>query len=139
MSNSLKIDLPGIDFTAMARDTIAAKLTESLTGADETIRRIVIAAMDTKVEGNGQPARYADQRNMSFVEWLAQDLIREATKQALKDRVEKLRPVLEGIIEKQLMKNAGSIATSLTNKFIEQATNGYGVIVNLSAEIRVKD
>jgi hypothetical protein len=136
---SLTIDMPGVDFAGMARDAIAAKLTEALVGADDAIIRIVAAAMEQKVEGNGQPARYSDHRNTSYVEWIAQDLIREATKQALKDRVERLRPALEAQIERQLSKNVKSIAASLTESFIRQAIAGYGVNVKLTAEMRVKD
>lgn len=136
---SLTIDMPGVDFAGLAREAIAAKLTEALVGADDAIIRIVVAAMEQKVEGNGSPSRYANHNSDSFVEWLAKDLIREATKQALKDRVEKLRPALEALIEKQLSKNVKSIASSLTESFIKQAIAGYGVNVNLTAEMRVKD
>lgn len=135
----MNIEMPGVDFAGMARDAIAAKLTEALVGADDSIRRIVVAAMEQKVEGNGQPARYGDSRNSSYVEWLAQDLIRTATKTALAARVEKLRPSLEAQIEKQLSKNIKSIATSLTEAFIKQASAGYGVVINMTAEMRVKD
>jgi mRNA-degrading endonuclease toxin of MazEF toxin-antitoxin module len=137
--HSLTIDMPGVDFAGMAREAIAAKLTEALIGADDAITRVVVAAMEQKVEGNGQPSRYSDPRNTSYVEWLAQDLIRSATKQALQDRVERLRPALEAQIEKQLAKNVKSIAASLTESFIKQATAGYGVNVNLTAEMRVRD
>lgn len=136
---SMNIEMPGVDFAGMARDAIAAKLTEALIGADDAITRVVVAAMEQKVEGNGQPSRYSDSRNPSYVEWLAQDLIRSATKKALGDRVEALRPALEKQIEKQLSKNVKSIAGSLTDAFIKQAAAGYGVNINMTAEMRVRD
>ena len=137
--SSLNIEMPGVDFAGMAREAIAAKLTEALLGADKAIISVVVAAMEQKVEGNGQPARYNDSRSPSYVEWLAQDLIRAATKSALADRVERLRPAIEAQIEKQLAKNTKSIAASLTEAFIKQATAGYGVNVNLTAEMRTRD
>lgn len=137
--SSLSIDMPGVDFAGLAREAIAAKLTTALVGADDAITRIVVAAMEQKVEGNGSPSRYTSHNSASFVEWLAQDLIREATKQALKARVEKLRPALEAQIEKQLSKNTKSIAAALTESFIKHATAGYGVEVHLTANMRVRD
>ena len=136
---SLNIEMPGVDFAGMAREAIAAKLTEALIGADQAITRLVVAAMEQKVEGNGQPSRYPDSRNHSYVEWLAQDLIRAATKQALADRVEQLRPALEKQIEAQLSKNTKSIAASLTQAFIKQASGGYGVNISLTAEMHTRD
>jgi hypothetical protein len=136
---SLNIEMPGVDFAGMAREAIAAKLTSALIGADDAITRVVIAAMEQKVEGNGQPSRYPNSQQVSYVEWLAQDLVRAATKQALADRVERLRPALEIQIEKQISKNTKSIAVSLTEAFIKQAQAGYGVIINMTAEMRVKD
>lgn len=136
---SLNIEMPGVDFAGMAREAIAAKLTESLIGADDAIIKIVAAAMTQKVNEHGNVGNYSSENKIPYAEWIAQDLIRKSVKQVLADRVEKLRPVLEAQIETQLKKNTKSIAASLTNKFIEQATNGYGVVINMTAEMRVKD
>ena len=140
MSNqksSLSIEMPGIDFGEMAREAIAAKLTEALVGADTAIASIVAKAMTTKVNENGQVGNYGN--NTSFVEWLAQDLIRAATKKALAEKVEKLRPVIEAQIEAQLKRNAKSIAMSLTDSFAKKCTSGYGVNINLTAEFKDRD
>ena len=136
---SLNIEMPGVDFAGMAREAIAAKLTESMVGADDMINKIVVAALTQKVNERGSVDQYSSSNRVPFVEWVAQDLIREATKAVLKDRVEKLRPALENQIEKQLVKNTKSIAASLTNAFIQQASAGYGVVINMTAEMRVRD
>lgn len=136
---SLNIEMPGVDFAGMARDAIAAKLTESLIGADDAIIKIVVHAMTQKVSDRGIVSNYSHENKTSFVEWLAGDLIREATKTILQDRVAKLRPALEAQVEKQLAKNVKSIATSLTEAFIKQASNGYGVQINMTAQMLVKD
>lgn len=136
---SLNIEMPGVDFGAMAREAIAAKLTESMMGADDMINKIVVAALTQKVNENGRVGQYSSENKTAFVEWVAQDLIREATKAVLKDRTEKLRPALEKQIEKELTKNTKSIAASLTNAFIKQAAAGYGVVINMTAEMRTRD
>lgn len=134
---SLNIEMPGVDFAGMAREAIAAKLTESLIGADGAIQSIVAAALARKVDSRGEPERYSG--GIPYVEWLAQELIRKATLQAVQAKVDALQPAIAKQIEAQLSKNVKSIAISLTESFIKRAKDGYGVVMNLNAEMRVKD
>ena len=136
---SLNIEMPGVDFAGMAREAIAAKLTESMVGADDMISKIVAAALTQKVNEHGRVGQYSSENKTAFVEWIAQDLIREATRAVLKDRVEKMRPALEKQIERELLKNTKSIAASLTEAFMKQASAGYGIVINMTAHMRVKD
>jgi hypothetical protein len=131
--STLRVDVPGFDAAQIAREAVSAKLTEAMIGSEDMVRKIVVAAMEQKVNSNGQISQYRSDNNTSFVEWLAQDLMREATKAVLKDRVERLRPVLEVEIEKHLKKNVRSIAVALTDSFIVHGKNGYGVTINLTA------
>src|SRR5258708_2890329 len=98
---SLNIEMPGVDFAGLAREAIAAKLTEALVGEDATIMKIVVAAMERKVESNGNVSNYASSYGIPYVQWMAEQLIRDATKEALKERVERLRPALQAQIERQ--------------------------------------
>lgn len=132
---SLNIEMPGVDFEGMAREAIAAKLTEAMIGADDQIIKIVAAAIATKVNERGAVDQYSYNNKTPYVEWLAQDLIRTATKDVLQKRVDALRPALESQVEKAISKNTKSIAASLTDAFIRQAANGYGVTINLTAEM----
>lgn len=136
---SLSIDMPGVDFAGMAREAIAAKLTESLIGADTAIQGIVAAALTSKVDSRGMTSQYSSDNKIPFVEWLAQDLIRKATLQAVQAKVDALQPAIAKAIEAQLAKNVKSIASSLTEAFIRQAKAGHGVVMNLSCEMRVRD
>lgn len=137
--SSLSIEMPGVDFTAMAKEAIAVKLTESMLGSEEIISKVVFSALEQKVNDQGKVDQYQSSNRIPFVEWVAQDLIREATKSVIKDRVDKLRPLLEKQIEKELSKNVKSIATSLSEHFIKQAQSGYGVTVNMTAQINYRD
>lgn len=55
---SLNIEMPGVDFAGMAREAIAAKLTESMIGSDDAIMKIVAAALTTKVNERGDADYY---------------------------------------------------------------------------------
>ena len=76
---SLNIEMPGVDFAGLAREAIAAKLTNALVGADDAIVKIVASAMERKVDGRGNVSGYNYENKTPYVEWLAEDLIRSAT------------------------------------------------------------
>lgn len=133
---SMKIDLPGVDFTQLARQTIAAKLTESMLGSEDVIQKIVIAAMSRKVTERGVVSQYDYENRHSFVEWLAQDMMRTVVVDVLRAKVEALRPVIEKQVEVALRRDVKSIANALTESFIGNAKSAYGVTVSLSAEFK---
>lgn len=137
---SLNIEMPGVDFAGMAREAIAAKLTESLTGDNEIITKIVAAALATKVNSNGVvDARYSYENKTPYAEWLAQQMIREATLDVMKAKVEQLRPELEKLIEQQLSKNTKSIAACLTESFVKNVRSGYGFKFEVQATVQPVD
>ncbi|TGP34042.1 hypothetical protein EN875_012390 [Mesorhizobium sp. M2D.F.Ca.ET.232.01.1.1] len=131
--------MPGVDFGEMARQAISAKLTEALVGADDAIIKIVATAMATKVNDHGNVSSSSYDNKTPYAEWLAGSLIREATKSVMAAKVAQLRPAIEAQVEKALTKNTRSIAVSLTDNFIKQAAAGYGVVINMTAEMRVRD
>jgi len=139
MAATLNIDMPGVDFAGMAREAISAKLTEALIGADDAIIKIVATAMATKVNDHGNVSTSSYDNKTPYAEWLAGSLIREATKSVMAAKIAQLRPAIEAQVEKALVKNTKSIAVSLTDNFIKQAAAGYGVVINMTAEMRVRD
>ncbi len=136
---SMSFEMPGVDFAGMAREAIAAKLTEAMIGADDAIIKIVAAAMSQKVDEHGNVGRSSYDNKTPFAEWLAGDLIRQATKEVVAAKVAALRPAIAAQVEKALTKNTKSIAASLADSFISRATAGYGVTIYLTAEMSVRD
>jgi hypothetical protein len=136
---SMKIDLPGVNFEQMAREAIAAHLTEALVGADETVKKIVIAAMAQKVNDKGQRDSYEHYNKTPFVEWMAHDLIRQATLDVLRTKVEALRPVIEKAVEAELKRTAKDAAKALTQSFLATTKHGYGVSVQLGVAFKERD
>ena len=131
---SLKIDIPGVDFGALAREAIAAKFAESMLGADDAIKKIVLSAMSSKVNDRGITSQYSYENKQSYMEWLATDLIQQAALDVLKTKVDELRPVLEECIEAALKRDITSVANALTESFIQQAKGSYGIKVDVSAK-----
>jgi hypothetical protein len=126
------IEIPGVDFGAIAREVVAIKLTESLATSPDGIKAIVLAALGQKVKAdNGQEPRSYDTNTVSWVEYVAADMIRSATKEVLADQVEKMRPRLVKAVEEALKKNTTTIAASLVDTYANEAKNGYRLFVSM--------
>ena len=130
------IQLPGVDFNAMAREVIAAKLTEAMTQSPEAIQRIVIGALSVKVDSEGKVGRgYSS--DISFVEWVAHDAIRRVVLDTVKAKAEALRSALEKAVEAELKRSTKAAAKALTDTFVKAASNGYAF--NFGIDVTVKD
>lgn len=128
----LNIELPGVDFAGLAREAIAAKLTEAMVGADDAIRKIVAAALVQKVNERGiVNERSSYENKIPFIEWLLQDLVRSATLEIIKAKVDRLRPSIEQEVERQLLKQAKPIAKVVCEQFLAQAKSSYGVTISV--------
>lgn len=131
---TMSIAIPGVNFEQLARETIAAKLTEALLGADDVMRKIVVAALEQKVNDHGVVGQRSYENTVPFVEWLAQDMIRKVTLDVIKTKIESLRPTLEKAVEAELKKSAHASAKVLVGALAQQAASGYG----FTAEIVIK-
>ena len=132
---SMKIDIPGVDFEQMAREAIAVRLTESLIGSDEVIQKIVAAALTQKVNEKGVVGSSYDNK-IPFVEWMAHDLIRQATIDVLKARAEALKPALEKAIEAELKRTTKNTAKALANAFAVNAVNSWSLKITVTPSER---
>ena len=133
---TMKIDIPGVDFGALARQAIAERLTEALVGADDAIRKIVVAAMALKVGGDGKVGNYSSMNDTPYVEWLAHDLVRQATRTVLAQKIETLRPAVERAVEEALRKSIKPAAQALATAFIASAKSSYSVEVGVTFKNR---
>lgn len=127
---SMKIDIPGVNFEEMAREAIAARLTEALVGANDSITKIVAAALSQKVNDKGVVGSSYENR-IPFVEWLAHDLIRQTVVEVLKAKIDAMRPSLQKAIEAELKNTVKGTAKALVNAFASQATSTWGLKVEV--------
>ena len=127
------IEIPGVDFGAIAREVIAVKLTESLATSPEGVKSIVQAALGVKVQAeNGQPPRYSSDTTVPWVEYVAADMIRSATKDVLKEHVESIKPHIQKAVEAALKKNTTTIAVALVDAFAAEAKSGFRLSVSMA-------
>ena len=127
------IEIPGVDFAGIAREVVAVKLTEALATSPEGIRSIVQAALGVQVQAeNGQPKRYQSDVTVPWVEYVAADMIRAATKEVLQTHITAIKPQIQKAVEAALKKNTTTIAAALVDAFASEAKNGYRLGVSMS-------
>jgi hypothetical protein len=126
------IELPGVDFAALAKEVISVKLTEALATSDDGIKKIVHAALGVRVlEETGNTPRYSSDKTVPWVEYVAADMVRAATKEVLKAKVESLMPTIQKAVEAELKRSSKTIAHALVGAFTESCKNGYRLSVQM--------
>jgi hypothetical protein len=126
------IELPGVDFGALAHEVIAVKLTEALATSPDGIRAIVQASLGQRVTPeNGQPPRYSSDKTIPWVEYVAADMIRAATKKILAERVEAMRPALEKAVDAEIKRSSKTVAVALVDAYTAQCKSGYRITVGM--------
>jgi len=133
---SLQVQVPGVDFAGLAREAIAAKITEALLGAESVVPKIVAAAIGTKVNKHGTVSNYSYENDTPYVEWLFQDLIRKVTKEIVTAKIESMKPDLEKMVETTLRKSVGPVSRALVDGFVNRAKNAYSIEVGIAVKPR---
>jgi hypothetical protein len=131
-----EIQIPGVDFAALAREAIAHQITKAMVGADASVNAIVVAALTRKVDERGGTSQYSSSNTTPYVQWLAEDLIRSAVKQVLVEKIAEMRPRIEAAVAKGLKDSAGSIATGLVDSFVKASSYSHGIVVTIATTSR---
>ena len=90
--------------------------------------------MERKVNDRGEVPQRSYEEKLPFVEWLAEDMLRKATIEVLRAKIDSLRPIIEKEVEAALKRGAKASAKVLAESLARQAASGYG----FSAEIIIK-
>jgi hypothetical protein len=133
---TMQIAIPGVNFEQLARETIAAKLTEAMLGSDETIRQIVVAGLERKVNERGVVSERSYDNTIPFIQWIAEDMLRKVTLDVIKAKIESLRPLLEKAVEAGLKKSANASAKVLVDALARSAAQGYGFTADVVIKSR---
>lgn len=130
------IQLNGVDFGALTKQIIAEKVTEGLFNHEKIVQGIVVEALSMKVDTNGNPTRYHDDRAVNWLEWLTKDVIRKAVTTVVQARVEQMQPQLEKAVEKALRESSSEAAKVLVADFVERSRSMYSPGIDVQIGLR---
>lgn len=106
-------------------------LINALGGQDRLIAEMVDHTLQLKVNGEGKVGKYSSENKTPFIEWLARDAIRSATKAALKTYMDKHKHVLEAEIERQIVASTGPFVKAFLAGITQSLEKFYRFIVKI--------
>lgn len=98
---------------------IAAAVASALSGRDVIVQKAVESVLSMKVDSSGQLDKYGYSHSITYVQWLMQDAIKKAAKDALVDEMAKHQDFVRKHIAEQLRKSN----SPLTKQFVEGMMN----------------
>ncbi len=108
---------------------INTAIVEALEGRESIIEDVVTKMLNEKVDERGEKSRYSS--SIPFIQWLCENAIRDAAKQAVKNYISSSNETLINIIQEILKTNTKSIAASLINSFINATKSDWTMKVDL--------
>lgn len=110
---------------------IAAAVCEAMQGQEAFLQAIVARVLNQKVNEEGKVDSYLRSDSPKYVQWLAEQAIKEATKKAVLEWIERDRPKIVKAVELALRKDTSKIAQTLVDYFAGQSPD-YRMVANIS-------
>ena len=126
-----EIQIPGVDFTQLAREAIAHQITKAMVGADDLVNATIADALARKVDTEGRPSNRGYGSEVPFIQWVAEDLVRSAVRKAMAAKVEEMRPGIEAAVAKALKNQAGVLAQGMIDAMTEHVKGGAAWTMNV--------
>lgn len=131
-----EIQIPGVDFTALAREAIAHQVTKALVGSEAFVTTTIAEALARKVDSEGKYTNNRGYNELPFVQWVAEDLVRAAVRKAIAAKIDEMRPEIESAVSKALRAQAGVMAKSMVEAMTANMKDGgrWGVNVEFTRQ-----
>ena len=126
----MKIDVGPNIVEPIVRDQVAAAVAAHLGDPTDLIRKLVTAALSTKVNAHGVRSNNRYENKYDFMEVLAGNAIREAAKAALLKIVEEQQPEIEAAIQDELRRRPEKTAAAMVSAFAEGCSKNYRTTFN---------
>jgi len=121
----VKMAVPEAVVQSIVKESINAHVLAAMKGQEALVRGIVQAAIDRKVNENGEYARYESRENMSLLEYLCQKAIREAVVNAVKVYVEQSVPLIQREVEKVIKASTKPLVKSFVDSITDSAKDNW--------------
>ena len=118
---------------------VSAALCEALSGSQNIVSNVVARVLSQKVDNEGKPSHYGSRDEVTYIQWLCGEAIRNAAKQAVKNYIDGANEKIVKEIEKAMSVKSHSIAVNLVNSFMSAVKENYRIKVDVSATIPDKN
>lgn len=131
---NLNMQLPVELIEGAVRDKITAAITRELGDPGELIRKQVALALSQKVDSDGKLSKYSSDNRFSFLEANANNLLRDAAREALIEFFSENKNLIKEAVKKEILKSPGKMAKIFMDGITNGMTATYGSSVNITFE-----
>jgi hypothetical protein len=111
---------------------VSAAIVEALGGSDKVVSTLIAQLMTKRVDSRGNPSTYHND-SKPWIEWMAEELIRDAIKDGLKAAVDARKVEITEMISKAMKDTKSAfhrnILTAAADGLSASLSNGYSVSV----------
>ncbi len=119
----------------IVRAEISAAIVRGLEGKEQMIGMIVSRVLSDKVNSEGKKDSYSHHNDTTMLEWLCQNMIREAAKAALATYIAEQKPRIEAELKKQLVKQQTGLATALVSGLSDCLKQDWRISLKVGLEL----
>ena len=101
------------------KTSIQSAVIAALGGSEQLVREMVAQTLEIKVDKDGRKAQYSSDEKFTYIEWLSQDLIREAVRKAFQTLVNEQQESVTQQVADELLKQNNLLAKGLVDGLIE--------------------
>ena len=113
---------------------VQTAIATALSNERGVIEQVVAAVMQQKVNDKGERDSSSYYNSKTFIEWLCDKVIREATKEAVISHIEKNKDIFKEVVERTLTKNRKVISDGLVESLLNAAKESYrfGITIQIT-------
>ena len=134
MSENMQFPIPSSVLEPYIKQAVSTAITSALGDGVNLVEKAVQSALAVKVNSEGKIDKYESYNRHLLIEVLAQEKIRDVTKQIINEMAESMRPKIKDQIEKQLKTKHGKIAEALVDGMISSLASTWAVKVVFDSE-----
>ena len=113
---------------------IQSAICAALSGQQEIVSKVIEKILTMKVNKEGQRDTYGYRDSKTFIQWLCENAIHDAAKEAVKAWVSQSNEKLKKELEKILQRRTRSIAESVISSMITGIERDWNLKVEVKAE-----
>jgi hypothetical protein len=121
------------------REQIQAAIVRELVNTESLVKNIVAEALRRKVASDGRQSSYDYQNEYTYLEWLVQDVIGKAAKEAIREYVVSIHDEVKVEVAKQIRSKANDFAVVLTDGLAAALESEWTFKVNVGFNSTEKD
>jgi peptidyl-tRNA hydrolase len=118
MPESATLNVPNDVIEPIIQQHVAGAVAQALMGRDQLIAQCVTQVLNQKVDAEGKVSNYSYHDSRTWLQWMMQQCVRKATKEALEAELAKHADAIKKAIVADLRSTKGKLAKQLAEGMV---------------------